>query len=66
MIIDNEFELEDYVFLKTDIEQAARLVIEIAVKPNCLVYTVCLGTEVSCHYDFELSKERNIVMSTQN
>ncbi len=60
MVIDNKFSIGECVYLKTDVEQNMRLVIEIAVMPGGLVwYKLCLGTEVTEHYDFEISAEVN-------
>lgn len=55
MTINNEFNIEDEVVLKTDPEGLKRLVTGINIKPgNNLVYEVQLETYTSFHYEFEL------------
>lgn len=46
----------DTVYLKTDLEQHARMVTRIHLNPNGAVYELALGPESSDHYDIEISK----------
>lgn len=67
MVIDNKFQIGQEVFLKTDIEQKKRIVSAIIVRTgNCVYYEVCCGTESKWHYDFEMSLEKDVVLSTTN
>jgi len=67
MVLDNEFDFGDIVYLKTDKEQCPRIVICIlSYKAGELVYKVVCGTLESNHYPFELSKEINVLIQTTN
>lgn len=62
MVIDNEYEIGDIVYLKTDEEQAQRMVVFIKVfKDGELVYSLSRGTIESQHYSFEISKEKTYI-----
>ena len=64
MMIENKFELEEIVYLKTDINQYERLVVRIQVTKGNIMYNVALGSaEGSWHYDFELSREKDPMKS---
>lgn len=66
MIIENEFEIRDIVYIKTDRDQLPRQVLSIKVNPDGkLLYGVGCGTSDSWHWDFELSKEKNTVEAFQ-
>lgn len=67
MVIDNKFELGDMVYLKTDPDQRERIVSKISVLPNgLLAYELSHNTSTSMHYNFEISLEKNIVLTTTN
>lgn len=57
MVIDNCFELGEFVYLKTDAEQERRIVTEISVRPTGILYRLTFGTIESYHYDIEISRE---------
>ena len=59
IVIDNKFEIGDFVYLVTDAEQAKRLVVSICVNKYDILYEVIAGTTVSKHYDFELQTEKS-------
>lgn len=64
MIINNMFDHGEVVYLKTDIEQNPGIIISIKVyKGGEYLYEVIRGTVASLHYDFELSKEKNILIA---
>ena len=60
MIIDNDFNIEDIVFLKHDVEQKPRMIYAITITKSDIMYELISGTEVSTHYSFELSKDKVI------
>lgn len=60
------FALRETVYLVTDYEQKARIITSICFRGSgAVVYTVNCGIEESMHYDFELSREENILKKTQ-
>lgn len=59
MEIDNKFDIEQVVYLKTDIEQTPRLVTAIEVSKSSLVYKLSCGASSSWHSDFEISDAPN-------
>lgn len=63
MVIDNEFNIGDYVYLKTDEEQKKRIVTGIGIKSaGLLIYQVCCGVEYTDHYEFEMSETKNVLI----
>lgn len=61
MVIDNKFNLGDKVYLETDKEQSERIVTGLRVGKYDIVYQLNCGETESCHYDFEITTERNII-----
>jgi hypothetical protein len=54
------FSLGDIIYLRTDPYQMPRLIVSIEMNiSNGLLYKVVCGTELSMHYEEELSTERN-------
>lgn len=67
IIIENKFDFGDIVYLKTDKDQLPRVVVSFSVfKAGELLYKIVSGTTESSHYDFEISKEENILLTTTN
>lgn len=62
IIVDNKFDHGEIVYLKTDREQLPRLVscIKVYVQGE-VMYELISGTLSSVHYEFEISKEKNLV-----
>lgn len=55
MTINNKFNIEDEVVLKTDLDGLKRLITGINIKPgNQLIYEVQIENLTSFHYEFEL------------
>jgi len=61
------FEIGQTVYLKTDIEQRARLITAILFRAGGSI-TYCLACDIgeSWHYGLEISDEQNIMMITNN
>lgn len=66
MTIDNRFNLKQTVYLKTDTDQKPRIVTGILVKPSDLLYELSCGADNSNHFDFEISKEKDVLISSDN
>ena len=66
MVVDNKFELKQIVYLKTDVEQKARIVTGFVVRETAIVYELSCGVEVCNNYDFEISDEKDILIATTN
>lgn len=60
MKIDNRFNLGQSVYLIHDPEQLPRMITEITVSPNGILYEVSSGTVQYVAYGIELSLERNL------
>ena len=59
MVIDNEYDIGETVFLITDPSSGPRVVSAITIRPgNALIYETCQGVVTSSHWAFELSKEQ--------
>lgn len=60
MLIDNEFNIGDFVYLKTDMEQERGIVTSIVVKQNGGIdYQVSFGTVTYQACSVELSAEKS-------
>lgn len=58
--INNEYSIENIVYLKHDIEQFPRMVTAIIWDGHKIMYEVISGTQASQHYEFELSPVKTI------
>ena len=56
------FNIGDYVYLKTDIDQYKRLVTGYTVRFNEVTYLLSLGEDESTHYELEISNEIDILL----
>lgn len=66
MLIENKYEIGETLYLKTDKDQLPRIVFCFKVYRNEILYELACGVGVSSHYEFELSKEANVLMTTTN
>lgn len=63
MIINNKFNIGDIVYITTDVDQKPRMIYGIEVfAGGGLIYKIVNGTEISSHYDIELSDEVNVLV----
>lgn len=66
MVIENKFEIKDTVYLVTDKDQNPGIVTSIKIfSGGELLYIISMGKAWSEHYDFELSYEKNILITTE-
>lgn len=66
MVIDTKYEIGEAGYLKTDRDQVPRLVYAFLVFRSEIIYRLAYGTTTSEHYDFEISREKDTVLSTTN
>ena len=66
MLIDTKFKIGDIVYLQTDSDQQKRLITGINIRANSIVYLVSCGTVESYHYDFEISSEVDVLITSTN
>lgn len=59
MTIENDFNLGDLVFLKTDSDQKQRMVTKISVTLSGVYYALNCGIEESLHYSAEITADRD-------
>ena len=50
----------DIVYLKHDVDQLPRMIVEIRLRKDETIFDVQSGTEISSHSAFEMSKEKTI------
>lgn len=62
-VIEPQYEIGETVYLKTDKEQSERQVYAYTVFRTEIIYKLTMGTTISEHYDFEISKEKNLCLS---
>lgn len=62
MKINNEFEIGDIVYLRTDEEQKQRIITGITIRPGFLIYHVSHCNFEGGHYDFEITKDKNYLL----
>ena len=60
------FNIGDYVYLKTDIDQYKRLVTGYTVRSHGIIYFLSLGEEESTHYELEISDEIDILLKSSS
>lgn len=66
MTINNKFDPEQIVYLKTDPDQMKRMVTAITIRGKNLIYELSLGDDGSTyHQEFEISKEEDTLMKVQ-
>lgn len=58
-IINNVYNIEDIIYLKTDTDQLQRIVFAFIVTKDSVLYRCSCGTQISDHYDFEISTEKD-------
>lgn len=67
MIIDNKFELGQFVYVITDPDQYKRIVTGIIVNPGVqIMYECSVGNATNNFYDFELSDEKDIELKVNS
>ena len=60
------FNIGDYVYLKTDIDQHKRMVTGYTVRFNEVTYLLSLGEDESTHYELEINDEIDILLKAMN
>lgn len=62
MVIETKFDIGQTVYLKTDEDQKARIVVRIIVTaPGGIIYGLACGIAETQHYDMEISEEKNVL-----
>jgi hypothetical protein len=62
---ENKYNLNEDVYLKTDIQQLKRMVTGIRfISGGSILYDITLGEESSCHHEAEISNERDVLLAT--
>lgn len=64
MIIENEFEIGQPVYLKTDKEQLQRIVTGMIIRHGTILYHLSQGTGETVHYGVEICAERDVILAT--
>jgi hypothetical protein len=59
MVINNKYNIGDFVYLITDPDQYKRIVTGINVSFSGIMYEVSFGERETPHYEFELSDQIN-------
>ncbi|MEY3499632.1 MAG: hypothetical protein RL308_1301 [Bacteroidota bacterium] len=57
-----KFNIEDIVFLITDVDQKPRIVTGLIIRKNSIIYYLTCGIDETTHYDFEIVKEKNYLL----
>ncbi len=60
------YNIGDYVYLKTDIDQYKRLVTGYTVRTDGILYLLSLGSEETSHHELEISNEIDILLKATN
>jgi hypothetical protein len=61
-----KFSIGEIVYLRTDVEQLPRMVISAEVGIGWVIYSLASGVNTSRHYDFEIIRERDILIGNLN
>jgi hypothetical protein len=54
-----KYDFGDVVYLKTDEHQLQRIVTGYILRQRMIIYYLSCGTTETCHYDYEISKEKS-------
>lgn len=65
-IINVKYEIGEVAYLKTDRDQTPRIVYCYKIFNKEIMYELACGIQVSAHYEFEMSKAIDVLMSTTN
>jgi hypothetical protein len=60
LTVENDFNIEEIVYLKHDAEQLPRMVNAIIINKHHIQYELISGVQVSTHNSYELSKDKII------
>lgn len=63
--MNRQFEIEEIVYLKTDSELSPRMVTGYKVTKHDVTYGLTCGTQVTWHYDFEITRKPQKLNSTE-
>jgi hypothetical protein len=66
MFVEEAYQLGETVYLKTDTEQLARIVTGLMIRPTGIMYYISCELDETTHYDIELSRQKNIMITTNN
>ena len=61
-MLEIKYDIGQPVYLKTDPAQCVHLVTRVCVSSLGIAYELTLGSESSWHYDFEITRERGIIL----
>lgn len=64
MTIANEFTFGETVYLKSDKDQLPRIITGLMVRPGSVLYYLSSSTHETLHYGIEISKDKDIILST--
>jgi hypothetical protein len=65
MTINNEFEIGQTVYLKTDPNQYQRMVVQIVIRAKDILYDIVCAESLYTAHSFELSSEKDQLMICQ-
>jgi hypothetical protein len=66
IVLDNENELGDIVYLKTDVNQYPRMVTAFKYSGGGITYQLSSGTLDCWHFGIEVSKTRDGLLKSEN
>lgn len=59
MKIDTKFNIGEIVFLITDEDQKARMVVSLKIYDKGILYCLACGTEETYHYEMEIASQKS-------
>ena len=60
--LELEFEIREFVYLRTDPEQNERLITGYIVRETTILYLTSFQDSETPHYGYELSREKNVLL----
>ena len=63
MIIKTKYNIGQVVYLRTDIEQDARIITGMTIRYSGIIYALSCGPIETSHYDFEFSVTKNTLIT---
>lgn len=62
MILDNKFDIGETVYIINDQDQLPRIITGMEISQKEIIYVLYQSTSLSRHFDFELAKEKQLVL----
>ena len=64
MVLNSEYNIGDFVYLKTDTEQLKRMITGYSVRKDTILYYLSQGVTETTHYGIEINNDIDVIIKT--